>query len=380
MGASAMWMEQVVRNWLTWEMTGSALQLGAVNFVRFVPGVVAGLLAGVLADRFTKKKLLLVAQSWNLMVFAVMAWVVLSGHLQLWHLYVSAVALALGMSLREPVRAAYAPALVPPEHMLGALSLNATAMNGSRLLWPAVTGVLIATINPGFAYLTAVVFVLVMQVTTLMIRFSDPPGDRSGRGSMGGDLIAGFRFVFGHRVLVGLLLSRFGPITIASGFQVLIPVFAVEVLGMGSGAYGALLSAEGLGAIIGGFALASRRDVKRPGMIMVVSGTVLSVLLMLGVLMTTFWGLWLLLVLIGMSQTTFSSSSNGAMFGQTPQHMRGRMVGVRNQTRSFTPAAQLGAGALAEAAGTPIVFGVLGGLSLLVLWAVLLWRPEIRNS
>ena len=380
MGASAMWMEQVVRNWLTWEMTGSALQLGAVNFVRFVPGVVAGLLAGVLADRFTKKKLILVAQSWNLVVFAVMAWVALSGHLQLWHLYVSTVALALGMSLREPVRAAYAPALVPPEHLLGALSLNATAMNGSRLLWPAVTGVLIATINPGFAYLTAVVFVLVMQVATLMIRFSDPPGDRSGRGSVGGDLIEGVRFVLGHRLLVGLLLSRFGPITIASGFQVLIPVFAVEVLGMGSGAYGALLSAEGLGAIIGGFTLASRREVKRAGMIMVVSGTVLSVLLMLGALMTTFWGLWLLLVLIGMSQTTFSSSSNGAMFGQTPQHMRGRMVGVRNQTRSFTPAAQLGAGALAEATGTPIVFGVLGALSLLVLWAVLVWRPEIRNA
>ena len=380
LGASAMWMEQVARNWLTWEMTGSALQLGAVNFVRAIPSVFAGLYAGVMADRFSKKRLLLFAQTWTLGVYLLMTWVVLGGHLELWHLYASTMALSLGMSVREPVRAAYSPALVRPEHVIGALSLNATAMNGSRVLWPAVTGLLISAINPGYAYLTAFVFYGAVQAATLMIRNADAPEPHAERGSMGGDMVEGFRFVLGHRVLLPLLLTRFGPVTVATGFQVVIPVFAVQVLGMGAGAYGLLLSAEGLGAIIGGFTIASRRKIDHPGMIALVAGTVLGFLLMLGYFMATFWGLRLLLVFIGVAQVSFNSANNGAMFAQTPPHMRGRMVGVRNQTRALVPVSHLGAGALAEAAGAPVVFAALGGLSLLILWGVLLWRPDLRHA
>ena len=80
MGASAMWMEQVARNWLTWEMTGSALQLGAVNFARAIPSIFAGLFAGVMADRVSKKRLLVVAQTWSFIVYVAMAWIVLSGN------------------------------------------------------------------------------------------------------------------------------------------------------------------------------------------------------------------------------------------------------------------------------------------------------------
>jgi hypothetical protein len=338
------------------------------------------LFAGVMADRVSKKKLLMFAQLWSLAVYTLMAWVVLSGNLELWHLYVSAMGLSLGQSIREPVRAAYAPALMPPHHLIGALSLNATAMNGSRVLWPAVTGLLISAINPGYAYLTAVAFYLVVQTVTMMIKNPDAPVERTEVGTMGGDLVDGFRLVFGSRALSGLLFSRFGPITVASGFQILIPVFAVQVLGMGAGAYGLLLSAEGLGAILGGFTLASRRDIKRPGMIAFVGGTLVSVLLMLGYFMTTFWGLWVLLVCVGVAQVAFNSSNNAAMFAHTPSNMRGRMVGVRNQTRSLVPVAHLGAGAFAESVGAPVVFAVIGVLSLAILWGVQFWRPETAKS
>ena len=87
----------------------------------------------------------------------------------------------------------------------------------------------------------------------------------------------------------------------------------------------------------------------------------------------------LLLVTVGVAQIVFQSSNNGAMFALTPQHMRGRMVGVRNQNRAFVPVSNLGAGAIAQVGGAPLALGVLGALSLLVLWASLLWRPEIRK-
>lgn len=378
MGASAMWMEQVARNWLTWEMTGSALQLGAVNFARAIPSILAGLFAGVMADRISKKRLLVVAQTWSFIVYAAMAWIVLSGNLQLWHLYASTMALALGMSVSQPVRSAYVPALVPQHQVIGALSLNATAMNGSRVLWPAIAGILIASINPGYAYVVSVGFYVLLQWATLQVHNADAPDPEAQRGSVGGDLAAGFKFVWNEKLLLALLLSRFGPVTLASGFQVLIPVFAVTVLGMGAGAYGALLSAEGLGAIIGGFTIASRKRIARPGLIALIAGSALGVLLVLALFVSVFWVFWLLLVLIGISQITFQSSNNGAMFDRTPPHMRGRMVGVRNQSRAFVPVSNLGAGAIAEVVGVQPTFAIFGAASLAVLWAVHLWRPDLR--
>ena len=107
-----MWAEQVARNWLTLELTGSALQLGAVNLVRMAPTLALGMWGGVLADRFDKRKLLMAIQTWSLLVYIAMAWVILSGNLQLWHLYASALALSLTIAVNQPVRTAMVPALV----------------------------------------------------------------------------------------------------------------------------------------------------------------------------------------------------------------------------------------------------------------------------
>jgi MFS family permease len=217
-----------------------------------------------------------------------------------------------------------------------------------------------------------------LQWTTLQVHNADAPDPEAQRGSVGGDLAAGFKFVWNEKLLLALLLSRFGPVTLASGFQVLIPVFAVTVLGMGAGAYGALLSAEGLGAIIGGFTIASRKRIARPGLIALIAGSALGILLVLALFVSVFWVFCLLLVLIGISQITFQSSNNGAMFDRTPPHMRGRMVGVRNQSRAFVPFSNLGAGAIAEVVGVQPTFAIFGAASLAVLWAVHLWRPDLR--
>ena len=374
-----MWMEQVTRNWLTLGLTGSALQLGAVNFVRFLPAMAVGMLAGVLADRFSKKRLLLIAQLWSLIVYAAMTWVVLSGELRLWHLYASSLALSAGMSVSQPVRAAFIPDIVPQQQVIGAMSLNAVGMNGSRFLLPALAGVLIAVVNPGWAYAVATGFYVLLQLFTVLIRSSHAPAAAARQRSMMGDLGEGLRFVKGERTILGLIASRLGPITVASGFQVLIPVLAVQALGMGPGGYGALVSAEGLGSIIGGAALASQRRVPHQGLLAIASGTALGSLLVAVAFSEVLAVTMLLFMIIGAAQITFQSSNNSALFGLTPAPFRGRMIGVRNQTRGLVPVSQLGAGALADLVGVSVAFAVVGGASLLIFWAVLLWRPELRK-
>jgi MFS family permease len=377
--ASAMWMELITRNWLTLEMTGSALQLGAVNFVRAIPAIIVGMWGGVLADRFPKKQVLLLGQTWSLTVYAIMTWVVFSGELQLWHLYASSVGLSLGMSITQPVRAAYVPAVVPEHHVIGALSLNAVAMNGTRFVWPALAGLLIATADAGWAYLIATGFYVVLQGVTLLLRNSGAPSVGSIRSSMADDFMEGLRFVLGNRIVLGLIASRFGPITVGSAFQVLVPVFAVQVLGMGAGAYGALLSADGLGAIIGGTLIASRRHVLHQGLLAVSAGTAVSLLLILASFVELLPLAALVFLMVGLSQVTFQATNNGSLFSETPPHIRGRVIGLRNQTRSLVPVSQLGAAALADAASVSWAIGAVGGVSLAVLWGVQAWRPELRK-
>jgi len=149
---------------------------------------------------------------------------------------------------------------------------------------------------------------------------------------------------------------------------VLIPVFAIHALGMGVGTYGALLSAEGAGAIIGGAIIASRRDVRHQGLLALAAGLVDVFALSVP-----------LFFVIGMSQITFQATNNGAIFAETPAHLRGRVIGVRNQTRGLVPVSHLAAGAMADFAGVSVAFPAIGGLTLLVLWAVQLWTPGLRK-
>ena len=159
--SSAMWTEQVARNWLTYEITGSALQLGLVNIMQAIPIVALGLWGGVLTDRFDKRKLLLVIQAYSMTIYAVMGVIILSGNLELWHLYASSFAVAVGMAMDGPLRTSTIPSIVPHERLINALSLNGIAINGTRLLLPAGVGVMLGISSPGWAYIAlAMVYVV----------------------------------------------------------------------------------------------------------------------------------------------------------------------------------------------------------------------------
>ena len=119
--SSALWTEQIARNWLTYQLTGSALQLGLVNLMRALPVMALGLWGGVLTDRLDRRMLFLIIQGWSFLVYVLMGWVVLSGSLALWHLYASSFALSLGMAMDGPLRTSTIPSTVPPERLINAL-------------------------------------------------------------------------------------------------------------------------------------------------------------------------------------------------------------------------------------------------------------------
>lgn len=363
--ASAMWTEQVTRNWLTYQLTGSALQLGLVNLIQALPIVVLGLWGGVLTDRLDKRRLLLAIQVWNMTLYAVMAWIVLSGNLQLWHLYASSFAVAVGMAVDGPLRTSTIPALVPHHRLVNALSLNGIAINGTRLLLPAGVGVALGVTSPGWAYVALSLIFISNQFINAKLNLPSVQGRERGR-SMFAELWEGLRFAGSNADVLSVITVAVGLQGIGFASRALIPVFAAEQLGAGPGAYGVLLSADGAGAVLFGLVLASVGLGKRRGLTMVLFSAVNA-----GGIIILGWTSWIVIAAlismgIGGTSTVFRSASNSLLLGSTPSHMRGRIMSINGLNPGIAPISIAIAGGIAEATNVSIAMTVIGGSSLLL--------------
>jgi MFS family permease len=363
--SSAMWTEQVARNWLTYQMTGSALQLGLVNLMQALPIVLLGLWGGVLTDRFDKRLLLIAIQAWSMTVYVVMGLIVISGNLALWHLYASSFAVAIGMAMDGPLRTSTIPSIVPKERLINALSLNGIAINGTRLLLPAGVGVMLGVTNPGWAYIALAVVYLGNQVLSAQLRLPSLSGRREGR-SMLLELGDGLKFSAQNADVRSVLIVAVGVQGIGFASRALIPVLAAERLGAGAGAYGVLLSADGAGAVIGGLILATVGFSNRKGLIMVLFAAANAMgILLLG------WAPWLIAaaffsMIIGGTSTVFRSSSNSLLLGNTPLHMRGRVMSINGLNNGIAPVSIAIVGAIAEVTNVTVAITVIGSASLVL--------------
>ena len=168
--AMAMNADIVARSWLTWELTHSTVSVAIVNLMRAIPMLVLGLMGGVIADRFDKRLVLLIIQTWTLVIYAIMTFVVISGIVELWHVYAYSFLIGLGFAMNMPVRTAFMPQLVDKANLLNALSLHSVGTNATRLAGPAAIGFIIAiTGGVGPAYAISAVFYLMVIWTTIMI-------------------------------------------------------------------------------------------------------------------------------------------------------------------------------------------------------------------
>lgn len=205
--------DMVARSWLVWDLTGSTTSVASVLVARAVPMLILGLIGGVAADRFNRRKMLMVIQAWTLLMHIVMATLLLAGAIELWHIYVLAFGLGAGMAMNQPVRTSIIPNLVDKKDMINAMSLNSIAINSTRLGGPALIALLIAATDVGWAYVwSAGAFVLVIWTTT---KIAIPEiTSRRPRGNPFSQLMEGFIYIGRHRVILALVMLRLGPLSI----------------------------------------------------------------------------------------------------------------------------------------------------------------------
>ena len=370
--------DMLARSWLVWELTGSFTAVAGVNVARGVPMLVFGLFGGVIADRFNRQKVLVVIQSWTMVMHAIMAALVITGFVELWHIYGIAALLGVSMAMNQPVRTSIIPELVGKDRMLNAITLNSMAINGTRFIGPAAVAFLIGWQGVGAAYIVSAGMYMLVVMATLQIRL-DMVKPLAQTGNMVAQLFEGFRFLAGNRLLMTLVLLGLGPLAIGIAHRALLPGLVTDVLEMDIEMLGILQSAGAAGAVVAALYLGSRARLGNRGYILLGVTAIYGLALLAIGGVTALWLIMPLYIASAMSQTIFRSTNTMTLMEHTPDRLRGRVVSMTLIDQSLSPAAAILAGLAADEWGVGAGFLLLGAGILGVVALAYLLNPRIRH-
>jgi MFS family permease len=315
----------VALSWVVYRLSDSALALGTVTGLSMLPMLLAGPWGGLLADRFDKRRLLMVANGGLAVVAVALAGVTLLGAVQLWQLYLLAFLSGLGSAVEIPTRQAFVNELVDPDRLPNAIALNSALFNASRIVGPALAAALLALTGGGWCFaVNAVSFVAVIVAYHRMRPADLRPSPR--QGAERGQVRAGLRYAWGEPVLrrtIGLV----GLVAFFSfNYPIVLPVLARETYGGGSSMFSALTATMAFGSVVGALVVAARR---RPSdRVLLVTGLA-SGLLLLATATTTSLVLALpLLALSGGTGIAFFSTANARIQLVAVGEMRGRVMAL----------------------------------------------------
>lgn len=364
-----------------------ALALGAVGLVKIVPIVAFSLISGVVADAWDRRRLMLLTQTGSALVAAALALLTFRGLSSVWPVYALAAAGAAVGAFDLPARQALVPTLVPREHLPNAISLNTIMMQVASVGGPSLGGIVIATLGVGWAYAINAVSFIAVIVALLMMRdvparaVDEGPREEGSRDDVSMHAaLEGLRFVFRSPLIRSTMLLDFFA-TFFSSAMSLLPIYAQDILAVGAQGYGWLYSAPSVGAVVMSAAMVPLTDrIRRRGQVMLwaVGGFGLATVLF-GV-SRSFWLTFACLAAIGATDTVSMIVRNIVRQLETPDRLRGRMIGVNMVF--FMGGPQLGeleAGAVANWFGA--AFSVVsGGIGCLIATAwVAATTPALRR-
>lgn len=374
------WMQNVAMGWLVYRLTNSPFYLGLVGFASQVPILIAAPFGGVLADRFDRKRILIVTQLLSMVQALIVTVLAMTGVIQPWHIILLSTLLGTINGFDMPTRQAFVCELVDsPDDLPNAIALNSLIFNGARLIGPPIAGVLIALAGEGICFLiNAVSFAPVLVAFTAMK--IKPVNIARHNGPLLSGLKEGIGYAFGFvpiRIILILLVS-IG--LVAMPYAVLLPVFARDVLSGDSKTLGFLMAASGVGATTGALFLASQRNVARLGGIIVSSMSIFAVGVIVFSLSRTLWFSMVMMTLIGFGLMVLIVSLNTLLQTIVEDSKRGRVMSLYSM--SFLGMAPLGsflAGTLAHSLGAPLTVRLCGILCLLAVALFFRKLPEISR-
>jgi MFS family permease len=374
------WMQSVSQAWLVYRLTGSSALLGAVAFAGQIPVFLLAPVGGIVADRYSRRHIVIATQTASMLLAFALAALTLSGSVRIWHIFVLSALLGTANSFDIPARQSFIVEMVGKRDLMNAIALNSSMFNASRVVGPAIAGLLVAGIGEGWcffvngvSFLAVIASLLRMDVKRreVAVQLASPISR----------VVEGFRFVI-RNPPVHAILILLGVVSVTGmPYTVLMPIFADRILHGGARALGGLSAVAGVGALAGALLLASRRDVHGLGRWVAVSA------LGFGACLTAFAAsrqLWLsgaILVPTGFFIMIEMGSSNTLIQSMVPDRLRGRVMSVYSMMfMGMAPIGSLIAGAAAARFGAPATVAAAGAVCMAA--AAVFWTrlPKIRTG
>ncbi len=371
------WMHHVAQPWLVLLLTDSAFYVGLVALLGTLPVTLLSLFGGAVADRFPKRRVVLATQVAAMGVALALAAVVLADVVTLAHVMVAATLIGVVAAFDIPGRQAFMVEMVGKRDLMNAIALNSSAFNASRIVGPAVAGVLIGTVGVGLCFLLNGFSYLAVIAALLAIRIPTAPSTVPPHSTWT-TIREGLAYVAGNRRVRALLLMIASASLFAFPFQMLMPVLARDVLGLGAQAYGLMVTSAGVGALVGALGLASfARHIKKGRAVTVAAGTFGLLVALLGAI-RSFPLILMLLVLIGFAMIVHTATTNTLLQTVAPDALRGRVMSVYTLAfMGLLPFGSLLAGAVAERFGPGMWLTGGGLLCSLFTFTALRTVPEV---
>ncbi len=375
-------MEMVARTYLTYEITGSATMLGFMSLANAVPMLALSLFGGAIADRLPKKHLIQISQVAMVVIFAGNGVAVSVGYMtpehpeSWWILMVGGIIMGIILALAMPSRQAIIPELIAREKIMNAISLNTLGMSFFQLVGPAISGYVIA----GFGY--DAVFYLMAGLNAVAIIFTSflprTKVMQTARTSILKDITEGFSYITGHKVIRLILLIMIASVLLSMPFQMLMPIFAKDILQVGVAGQGTLMSVSGIGALIASLTLASTKT-KNRGVTLLVSNALMGIALVVFAFSVS-WPLSLVMMaIVGMGRIGNNTAGTALLQSHSDPQYLGRVMSIMMLNFGLSSLGTFFAGILAEHISAQWSIGGFAIVLIIISLGAALFSQRIRK-
>jgi len=372
------WAQSAALGYLIYQLTKSPAYLGYVSFAGGLPTWIFTLYAGAIADRVSRRTLMVITQSAMMVVAIILAILTFTNLIQWWQILILSFLMGVCNAFDAPARQAFVLEMVEREDMTNAIALNSTMFNLAFVVGPALGGLIYAWVGPGWCFTINAISFIAVIIALLLMKLKPFIPVKSDRSALG-DVKEGLKYVANHPSVRMLIANLFIITLFGLGIATLIPAWAVEVLGGGAATNGFLMAARGLGSLIGALALAALGHIRFRGKIWTINSLLLPISMIIFAFMQ-----WLIPSMLAMAAMGFTfmmivNLSNSMVQIRIADEMRGRVMGVF--TFFFFGAMPLGSlisGWAADAIGEPLTV-IISAMILLVFALWVFWRqPAFR--
>jgi MFS family permease len=373
------WMQNIAQPWLVYSLTGSPLYLGIVSFAASIPTLTLTLGAGVVIDRLPKRGLLIVTQTWMMLLAFGLAADVFLGTVQPWHIIIFSLLLGVAVSFDAPARQAFVVEMVEDRGDLqNAIALNSVVFQTARIVGPTLAGIALAAVGAGWCFLLNGISFIAVIAGLAMMRLKLYVGEKPSESNLA-QFREGLSYVW-HNKTVRTVISLVAASNLfAFGYSALLPAFAKDVLHRGPTGLGALGASIGVGALIGALLVASA-GYKRKGELLTFGNLFFPAMVLCFAASRSFPLSMCVLVGVGFGFMVQNAMANTIIQTTIPDKLRGRVMAVYMLVfQGFFPIGALMAGAIAQRFTIPV--GAAFGASAALAWGLMLfWRaPFLRR-